>query len=68
MDLCHCENPLPKPFGNGLTCEQCGMWYDEQEWKRDPRRLPKTIQKNKIGRNDFCPCGSGKKFKKCCLV
>lgn len=22
----------------------------------------------KIGRNDPCPCGSGKKFKKCCLV
>uniref|UniRef100_C6E3T5 SEC-C motif domain protein n=1 Tax=Geobacter sp. (strain M21) TaxID=443144 RepID=C6E3T5_GEOSM len=22
----------------------------------------------KIGRNDFCPCGSGKKFKKCCMV
>ena len=21
----------------------------------------------KVGRNDFCPCGSGKKFKKCCL-
>ena len=21
----------------------------------------------KIGRNDSCPCGSGKKFKKCCL-
>jgi hypothetical protein len=20
-----------------------------------------------IGRNDPCPCGSGKKFKKCCL-
>ena len=20
----------------------------------------------KIGRNDPCPCGSGKKFKKCC--
>lgn len=20
----------------------------------------------KIGRNDLCPCGSGKKFKKCC--
>lgn len=26
-----------------------------------------TIQKEKkIGRNDPCPCGSGKKFKKCC--
>lgn len=22
----------------------------------------------KIGRNDPCPCGSGKKFKKCCLI
>ena len=21
----------------------------------------------KIGRNDVCPCGSGKKYKKCCL-
>jgi hypothetical protein len=20
-----------------------------------------------IGRNDPCPCGSGKKYKKCCL-
>lgn len=23
--------------------------------------------KQKVGRNDPCPCGSGKKFKKCCL-
>ena len=22
----------------------------------------------KAGRNDTCPCGSGKKFKKCCAV
>lgn len=22
---------------------------------------------NKIGRNDMCPCGSGKKYKKCCI-
>ncbi|MCL0091229.1 SEC-C metal-binding domain-containing protein [Dehalococcoidia bacterium] len=22
--------------------------------------------KPKVGRNDPCPCGSGKKFKKCC--
>ncbi|WP_042277287.1 SEC-C metal-binding domain-containing protein [[Clostridium] dakarense] len=27
----------------------------------------KTIVKeDKIGRNDACPCGSGKKYKKCC--
>ena len=26
------------------------------------------MNKNKIGRNDPCPCGSGKKFKNCCLA
>lgn len=32
------------------------------------RTTAKTMQKNhpKTGRNDPCPCGSGKKFKKCC--
>jgi uncharacterized protein len=24
------------------------------------------IPKKKVGRNDLCPCGSGKKYKKCC--
>ena len=25
------------------------------------------IRRVKIGRNDICPCGSGIKFKKCCI-
>jgi len=25
-----------------------------------------TAVSNKVGRNDPCPCGSGKKYKKCC--
>ena len=29
------------------------------------RRLRRTVAKT--GRNDLCPCGSGKKFKRCCL-
>jgi SWIM/SEC-C metal-binding protein len=29
--------------------------------REPPRIVPK------IGRNDPCPCGSGKKFKKCCI-
>jgi len=31
-------------------------------------RAPKPVQKSgpKVGRNDPCPCGSGKKYKKCC--
>ncbi len=26
------------------------------------------VKKEKIGRNDPCPCGSGKKYKKCCYL
>ena len=25
-------------------------------------------QTQKVGRNDPCPCGSGKKYKKCCML
>jgi len=28
---------------------------------------PKKVPKKQAGRNDPCPCGSGKKYKKCCL-
>ena len=40
----------------------------------DPRNLSpqkraelEATGHTKVGRNDPCPCGSGKKFKKCCL-
>ena len=33
----------------------------------DGTAVNRTVKKiNKIGRNDLCPCGSGKKYKKCC--
>ena len=28
--------------------------------------VPYVREEPKIGRNDPCPCGSGKKYKKCC--
>ncbi len=31
------------------------------------RTAPVRLKQKKIGRNDPCPCGSGKKYKKCCL-
>jgi preprotein translocase subunit SecA len=31
------------------------------------RQGPTARTTVKIGRNDPCPCGSGKKYKKCCL-
>lgn len=30
-------------------------------------RKPSIREFEKIGRNDPCPCGSGKKFKNCCM-
>lgn len=33
----------------------------------DYQETPYQREKIKIGRNDTCPCGSGKKFKKCCM-
>lgn len=43
---------------------------DEAQWKFVDARPLKTgpirREEPKIGRNDPCPCGSGKKHKKCC--
>ncbi|MBT8342036.1 MAG: YchJ family protein [Desulfatitalea sp.] len=42
----------------------------EERWYFVDGRMPKVEQAlrkgPKVGRNDPCPCGSGKKFKKCC--
>jgi hypothetical protein len=37
---------------------------DANRIQPDNRALP---EHSKVGRNDPCPCGSGKKYKKCCL-
>ncbi|MCZ6785409.1 MAG: preprotein translocase subunit SecA [Proteobacteria bacterium] len=34
--------------------------------RRGPERADKPGGTGKVGRNDPCPCGSGKKYKKCC--
>ena len=37
-------------------------------WRADPwPAMPARNPLRNVGRNDPCPCGSGKKFKKCCL-
>jgi preprotein translocase subunit SecA len=40
----------------------------QQEAAAGPVSPAKTIrlEQPKVGRNDPCPCGSGKKYKKCC--
>ena len=39
-----------------------GITIHDREIKLEPTKVEK-----KVGRNDPCPCGSGKKHKKCCL-
>ncbi|MDE5965977.1 MAG: SEC-C domain-containing protein [Lachnospiraceae bacterium] len=66
-----------KLYMNMVGCN--AEWlYTLEEWepifskeKRDTLyKLQKTsktvIKPPKVGRNDPCPCGSGKKYKKCC--
>lgn len=31
------------------------------------REGAQLVRRTKIGRNATCPCGSGRKFKKCCI-
>jgi hypothetical protein len=65
----------------GDTVEELSGWYcfseqyreDQERWRRqaeaDSGRSQHLQNPFKgIGRNDPCPCGSGKKFKKCCLA
>lgn len=40
-----------------------GVWYYTQGKKSQPAKQNKTA---KVGRNDPCPCNSGKKYKHCC--
>lgn len=35
--------------------------------KLDSRKAQRVLPRKKIGRNDNCSCGSGKKYKNCCL-
>lgn len=46
-----------------------GQWfYVSGDHEINPNPSLRHSQANKTGRNDPCPCGSGKKHKKCCVA
>lgn len=47
-------------WDNLLTAER------RKELYRQQKKSGTIVKEKKIGRNDPCPCGSGKKYKKCC--
>jgi uncharacterized protein len=42
-------------------------WLERREDPIQAEQTPYRRATPRVGRNDPCPCGSGKKFKKCCL-
>jgi preprotein translocase subunit SecA len=69
---CPHEEEVDYPL-NGV-CPHCPFWATHERFTHqllgdddvssgtsEPFRAPP-----KVGRNDPCPCGSGKKYKKCC--
>jgi hypothetical protein len=52
----------PRPLRSTVT----PLPADSDSFDEEPGLTPRQEQP-KIGRNDQCPCGSGKKYKKCCL-
>ena len=55
--------------GEARFCAVCGQPFASEEAKSEDARKPETFRREmpKVGRNDPCPCGSGKKYKNCCM-
>ena len=56
---CPHEPGIDYPSGN--PCPFCPFWAHRL-------RRPKAVPSIASSRNDPCPCGSGKKYKKCCAI
>jgi len=62
---------LLKSGQEGKQTEESDLGTDEGSMMPRPKQPPKPVETihrelPKVGRNDVCPCGSGKKYKKCC--
>lgn len=62
------EAPAQKLDFKGASdgVEQFGAAKEIQDGEVEKKKQSPIINDNKVGRNDPCPCGSGKKYKKCC--
>ncbi|WP_170252396.1 YecA family protein [Vogesella urethralis] len=52
---------------HGLSCEHLERFREKATDLKEKRLACSVANFGKIGRNDLCPCGSGKKYKRCCL-
>ena len=59
---------LARQARGGRTAQSGQM--PQQAPKPEQPKKPETVRRQgpKVGRNDPCPCGSGKKYKNCCMA
>jgi preprotein translocase subunit SecA len=60
QEFLHPEVARPQGEHQGMQPEESPQAKPREE------RAPVKLNHPKVGRNDPCPCGSGKKYKKCC--
>ena len=65
---CPHEEGIDYPLGG--ACPHCPFWENIDRFTHKPKQPELSYtpdsKRRKVGRNDPCPCGSGKKYKKCC--
>ncbi len=59
-------DPEPVAVSGGVRAQQEAAIEASQQ-STETRKEPVRNVGKKVGRNDPCPCGSGKKFKACCM-
>ena len=64
--------PLPGKRDDVLALMMAGLLHIFEYFKErrtEPAAAPVTVTRSepKVGRNEPCPCGSGEKYKNCCL-
>ncbi|OEZ98777.1 SEC-C metal-binding domain-containing protein [Duganella phyllosphaerae] len=52
---------------HGLAQEKVELFKEKAIDLKEKRLARSVANFGSIGRNEICPCGSGKKFKKCCM-
>ncbi len=63
------DQELRENLGYSLAVMTVRLWeaYREQPFKEvELNHAPELRQAPKVSRNEPCPCGSGKKYKRCC--
>ena len=66
-------NKFKRSVINELLKKASAMYDNTRRWlnngftNAELKELDKTVEAPKVGRNEPCPCGSGKKYKKCCI-